>query len=150
MLISKALIDSHISHDQFVSVKKSAKRILWNKRRSKKSWNLCKIHYIKMVDISSKTYEYKNLRKITTKYYSNQRKYRYELVQEQKKQCNRIFIDEKLAVKVILDCTATSFHKLRTRLGFKQHNAILTKEQSVLTKIISLFEGENIQTQYNF
>ena len=31
MLISKALIDSHISHDQFVSVKKSAKRILWNK-----------------------------------------------------------------------------------------------------------------------
>ena len=103
-----------------------------------------------MVDISSKTYEYKNLRKITTKYNSNQRKYRYELVQEQNKQCNRIFIDEKLAVKVILDCTATSFHKLRTRLGFKQHNAILTKEQSVLTKIISLFEGENIQTQYNF
>ena len=150
MLISKALIDSHISHDQFVSVKKSAKRILWNKRRSKKPWNLCKIHYIKMVDISSKTYEYKNLRKITTKYNSNQRKYRYELVQEQNKQCNRIFIDEKLAVKVILDCTATSFHKLRTRLGFKQHNAILTKEQSVLTKIISLFEGENIQTQYNF
>ena len=150
MLISKALIDSHISHDQFVSVKKSAKRILWNKKRNKKPWNLCGVHYIKAVDISRRTYEYKNLWKITTKYNSNQRKHRYELVQEQKKQCNRIFIDEKLAVKVILDCTTTSFHKLRTKLGFKQYNIILTKEQSALTKIISLFEGENMQTQYSF
>ena len=37
-------------------------------------------------------------------------------------------------------------HKFRTRLGFKQDDAILTKKQSVLTKIMSLFEGENIQT----
>ena len=46
-----------------------------------------------------------------------------------------------------MDCRATSTHKFRTRLGFKQYDVILTKEQSVLTKIISSFEGENMQTQ---
>ena len=39
-------------------------------------------------------------------------------------------------------------HKFRTRLGFKRYDVILTKEQSVLTKIMSSFEGENMQTQY--
>ena len=45
-----------------------------------------------------------------------------------------------------MDCRKTMAHKFRTRLGFKQDDAILTKKQSVLTKILSLFEGENIQT----
>ena len=99
-----------------------------------------------MVDITRKTYErngietivdndgviwlnekhreegldHKNLQEITTKYHSDHRKHRYELVEEPKKQCNRIFIDEKLAIKVIMDCRTTSAHKFRTRLGFKQ------------------------------
>ena len=127
-----------------------------------------------MVDISRKTYErngietivdndgilwlnekhieerlgHKNLQEITTKY-SDHRKHRYELVEEPKKQCNRIFIDKKLTVKVIMDCRTTSAQKFRTRLGFKQYDVILMKEQSVLTKIMSSFEGENMQTQYN-
>ena len=41
-----------------------------------------------------------------------------------------------------MDCRTTSVHKFRTRLEFKQYNFILTKEQSVLTKIMSSFEGE--------
>ena len=36
-----------------------------------------------------------NLQKITIKYLSDRRKHRYELVEEPKKQVNRIFIDEK-------------------------------------------------------
>ena len=48
-----------------------------------------------------------------------------------------------------MDCRTTSAHKFRTRLGLKQYDVILTKEQSVLTKIMSSFEGENMQTQYN-
>ena len=83
------------------------------------------------------------------KYHLDHRKHRYELVDESKKQYNRILIDEKLAIKVIMDCKTTSAHKFRTRLGFKQYDVILTKEQLVLTKIMSSFEGENIQTQYN-
>ena len=41
----------------------------------------------------------------------------------------------------------TTTHKSRTRLGFKQYDVILTKEQLVLTKIKSLSEGENMQRQ---
>ena len=61
-----------------------------------------------------------------------------------------MFIDEKLAIKVIMDCRITSAHKFKTRLGFKQYDVILTKEQSVLTKIISSFDGEIMQTRYNY
>ena len=56
-------------------------------------------------------------------------------------------MDKKLAIKVIMDCKTTLGHKFRARLGFKQYYVILTKEQSVLTKIISSFEGENMLTQ---
>ena len=62
---------------------------------------------------------------------------------------NTTFIDEKLAIKVITYCRKTSPHKFRTRLGFKQYDVILTKEQPVQTKIMSSFEGENMKTQYN-
>ena len=44
-----------------------------------------------------------------------------------------------------MDCRTTLAHRFRTRLGFKQY-VILTKEQSLLTKIMSSFERENIQT----
>ena len=45
-----------------------------------------------------------------------------------------------------MGCT-TSAHKFQTRLGFKQYDAVLAKEQSMLTKIVSSFEGETMQTQ---
>ena len=93
--------------------------------------------------------DYKKLREITKRYNSNHRKHKYELVEEPKKQVNRIFIDQNLTIKVILDCRTTSAQKFKTRLGFKQYDVILTKEESVLTKIISSFKGENLQTQYN-
>ena len=48
-----------------------------------------------------------------------------------------------------MDCRTTSAHKFRTRLGFKQYDVIFTKEQSVLTKIMSSFEWENMQRQCN-
>ena len=55
-----------------------------------------------------------------------------------------IFEDKKLAVKVIMACRTTAAHKSRTRLGFKQYDLILRKKQSVLTRIISSFEGQNM------
>ena len=56
------------------------------------------------------------------------RKNRYKLVDQPKKQCNRIFIDEKLAIKVIMDFKTTLAHIFRARLGFKQYDVILMKE----------------------
>ena len=63
------------------------------------------------------------------------------------KQSKRIFIEEKSALKVVIDWITTWAHKFRTRLGFRQYDVILTKEQSLLTKIKSSFKGENMQTQ---
>ena len=83
----------------------------------------------------------------TVKYLSDHRKHRYEVVDESKKQLNIIFIDKESAAKVIIDCRTTAAHKFRTRLGFKQYDVILTKEQSVLSKIKSSFKGENMPMQ---
>ena len=63
-----------------------------------------------------------------------------------RKQCNRTFSDEKLTVKVIMDCRTRSAHQFITKLGFKQYDVILTKQQSDLTKKIISFEGENMKT----
>ena len=87
------------------------------------------------------------MQEITIKYHSGHRNHGYKRVTETKKQCNRTFIDKKLAIKVIMDCRTTSTHKFRTRSGFKQYNVILTKEKSVLTRIMSSFEEVNMQTQ---
>ena len=77
------------------------------------------------------------------------RSFGHELVVEQKKQINRIFIDEKSAIKKIIDCRTTLIHRIKTRLGFKQYHVILTKGKSLPTKGMISFEGENVQTQCN-
>ena len=47
------------------------------------------------------------MQEITTKYYSDHRKHRHDLLEEQKIQSNRIFVDSKLVVKVTMDCRTT-------------------------------------------
>ena len=89
------------------------------------------------------------MREITTKYHSDQRKHSYNLVEEPKKQSNKISVDKKFAVKVIMDYRTASAHEFRTRLVLKQYNLILIRGHSVLTKIISSFERENMKTQNN-
>ena len=81
----------------------------------------------------------------TGKYISDHKKHRYQLVDEPKKQINWLFKDKDEAIKIIMDCRITAAHKFRTSLGFKQHDVILTKKLPVMTKIRSLFEGENMQ-----
>ena len=109
---------------------------------------------MKIVDISRKTYErngietivdndgilwlnekhievgldHKYLKEIIIKYHSDHRKHIYELVEKPKKLANRFFIDEKLAIKVIMNFRTTSAHQFRTRLGFKQYDIILRNE----------------------
>ena len=48
-----------------------------------------------------------------------------------------------------MDYRTTSADKFRTRFGFKQYYVILTKDQSIPTKIMSSLEGENMQAEYN-
>ena len=53
ILISKALIDSYISHDEFVSVN----NVLREYNEVKKERKSCGAHYINMIDISREIYE---------------------------------------------------------------------------------------------
>ena len=54
-----------------------------------------------------------------------------------------------MALKVIMDCrTDESCNLKRNNLGFRLHDVINTKEQTVLKSIKDAFEGEDMQTQY--
>ena len=46
----------------------------------------------------------------------------------------------------MMDSRTKPANKFKTRLGFKQYGVLSATEQSVLTKIISSFERENMQT----
>ena len=71
--------------------------------------------------------DHKTLRETTMKYHSDHIKHWYELVTKPKKQCNVIFTDKKIAVRVIMVCRTIFANKFRTRLVFKRHDVILIK-----------------------
>ena len=48
-----------------------------------------------------------------------------------------------------MDCRADESCNLKRNLGFRLHNVINTKDQTVINSIKDAFEGENIQTQYS-
>ena len=54
-----------------------------------------------------------------------------------------------MALKVIMDCRTDESSNLKRNLGFRLHDMINTKEQTVINSIKDAFEGENIQTQYS-
>ena len=49
-----------------------------------------------------------------------------------------------------MDFRATPAVNVRTKLGFRQHDPILTQEESKLSKIVTLFEAEKIILQHSF
>ena len=74
-----------------------------------------KIFWLNKKDIEEGL-DHKNVWEITIKYHSDHRKHRCELVDETKKQCNRILIDENIIINIIMECRTTLAHKFRTRL----------------------------------
>ena len=92
---------------------------------------------------------HKNLPVITNNYDPVYKKHTYELVGKPKKQPNRRFLRSDLTLKVIMDCRTDESCNLKRNLGFRLHNVINTKEQTVLKSIKDAFEGEDMQTQYS-
>ena len=91
---------------------------------------------------------HKNLPAITSKYDQAYKRCRYELVNEAKKQPNRRVLRIDLALKIIMDCRTDKSCNLKRNLGFRLHDVINTKEQTLLESIKNVFEGEDMQTQY--
>ena len=48
-----------------------------------------------------------------------------------------------------MDCRTDESCNLKRNLGFRLHDVINTKEQTVINSIKDAFEGEDIQTQYS-
>ena len=48
-----------------------------------------------------------------------------------------------------MDCRTDKSCSLKRNLGFRLHDVINTKEQTVLESIKNAFEGEDMQTQYS-
>ena len=85
---------------------------------------------------------HKNVPAITNKYDPVYKKHRYELVDKQIKQPSRRFLRSNLALKVIMDCRTNESCNLQRNLGFRLHDVINTKEQTVINSI------EDMQTQF--
>ena len=62
--------------------------------------------------------------------------------------CRR-FLEEDLAMQITIDCRTTPAVNFKIRLGFSQHDPIMTQEQSILSKIVTLFAAEEIILQHN-
>ena len=59
-----------------------------------------------------------------------------------------IYIHEDLALSIIMNCRGPTTIQFRTKLGFNQHDLIMTKEQSVLT-VMKLFAREVMLLQHS-
>ena len=56
----------------------------------------------------------------------------------------RIYIDKGLALSIIIDYKTPKSIWFTTNLGFNQLDLVMTKKQSVLTKIMKVFSSEEI------
>ena len=92
--------------------------------------------------------KHSNLREITSKYGLDLRKQRQELKKCDKPPCRR-FLRKDFAVQIIMDCRTTPAVDFKSRLAFNQHDPIMTQEQSVLSKIKTIFSAEKIILQHN-
>ena len=82
-----------------------------------------------------------NLAVITLKYPEDLRKERHELQKCDGQPCRK-FIREDFAIQT-MDCRAVAAVAFRSKLGFKQHDPIMTQEQSILKNIDTYFKTED-------
>ena len=75
----------------------------------------------------------------------NYKKYGPELFDSEK----FAYAHEVIIIPVIMHCRTPESCKFKRSLGFKLHDVINCKEQTVLESIKDAFGGENMQTQYS-
>ena len=187
-LMSQALIDLDISHEEFKTIVneketyeemkesirniKSRDELSENRRDIRKNSGNAKIFFeniflfcvYKMVEVIKETWEqngveliifndkkwlnekhieiqlgHANLPVITLQYSSELRKKRKELQSCCKNQPCRRSLEDNFAKQIIMDRRTTAAVNFRTRLGFSQHDLIMTQDQSVLSKIVTVF-----------
>ena len=137
--MSQALVDLDITHEEFRTIVNEKEKY----EQKKES-----IRNIKRRDELSK-----NSRDIREIVQIHRCKKVFQSIENKYKNCKyqpcRIFLKESLAMQVTKDCRTKPAAIFRTKLGFRQHDPIMTQEQSVLTKIMTVFAAEETILQYN-
>ena len=90
----------------------------------------------------------KNISSITNKYDEEYKKCNCEMIDEPNKQSPRRFLRNDLPLKIIMSCRTNESCSFKRNLGFRLHDVINTKEQTVINSIKDAFEGEDMQKQY--
>ena len=86
-----------------------------------------------------------NLPAVTNKYPSKYKKQPQELQNCGNYQACRRILKEEFPKHIIMDRNTTPAVLFRAKLGFKQNDPIMTQEQSVLSKIMTIFSAEKIE-----
>ena len=60
-----------------------------------------------------------------------------------------IYIREDLNLLTVMDCRTPTTIEFKSKLGFKQLDIIMRKEQSVLIRIMKIFGSEKISLQHS-
>ena len=93
--------------------------------------------------------KHSNLAAVKLQYSSELRKQRQELQDCGNHKPCRSFLEEDFAMQIIIDCKTTPAVNFKTKLGFNQHDPIKTQEQSILSRIVTLFASGKIILQHN-
>ena len=97
------------------------------------------------------TVGYKNLASNKTRYYSDKFwKRRCKIQDCEDYQPCRKFIVKKLAIHLILDIKTAKAGELKIKLGFKQIDPIMTKQQSIGLRIKKTFPNEEVIEDFYF
>ena len=73
-------------------------------------------------------------------YYSSKHKRQRNEIQDcDDYQPCRVFLEEELVMKILIDTRTTAVVKAKAKFGINQHHPILTKEQSICSKILKVF-----------
>ena len=84
-----------------------------------------------------------------TQYYSSEYKRKsYEIQDCEDYQPCRMFLKEELAVTIMMDTRTTKAVEFRAKFKINQHDPVLTKEQSIGSKIVKAFPKEKIKEQF--
>ena len=147
-LTSQALINLDITHEKF--------KTIVNEKEKYETWKQNGVEVI--VSNGKKCLNGKhiqeqlklsNLPAGTLQYSSELRKQRQELQNCGKYQPCRRFLEEAFAKQIIMDCRTTPAVNFKAKLGFSQHDPIMTQEQLILPKIIAVLAAEEIIMQHN-
>ena len=120
---------------------------LWGKNGVEVIAFNCK-KWLNEINIKNKL-KHSNLAAAISQYSSELRKQRQELQVCRNYQPCRRFLEEDFAVQIMMDCRTTPTINFQTKLGFRQYDPIMTQEQSILSKIVTLFAAEKIILRQN-